>query len=903
MRSLRYCLVCAVMLILCAVQGFAQIKPSIKSSGAPLSYYLPTTITYNPAVPTPESFFGFNVGDWHLRHDQIVAYLQKLAQTSTRVQLQEYGTSYEQRPLVLLTISTPENLKDIERLKREHKQLADPTKSATLNTATMPVFTWLGYSVHGNELSGLNAVPHVAYYLAAAQTPEVETMLKNMIILLDACLNPDGASRFTQWANTHRGVNAIADPQHREHNEGWLSGRFNHYWFDPNRDWLPLQHPEARARVEKFHEWLPNVLTDHHEMGAKNAMFFFQPAAPSRNNPHVPEKVYDFTRMLAKFHASALDSIGSLYFTKEYYDDYYVGKGATYGDLNGGVAILFEQGSTRGHAMETDNGTLTFASTIRNQVLASFSTLKGALSLRKDLLDHQRNFYNSALPEAEKAVVKGYVIGSSSDQARNYHLLDILRRHQIQVYDLAKRTTLEGKTFEPGMAYIIPTAQPQYRLLTALFEKRTSFQDSVFYDISAWTLPLAFGLPYVELKVKPTSDIMGKMLEMQEFPKGSLVGNNTGNNMGNILGGKSQLYAFEWKGYYAPRALYRLLQAGVIAKTATKPFTALIANGSADGSKKQFGYGSIVVSVGIQQERSAEIASLLETIAREDALTVYALKTGLAEAGIDAGSRNIVTVEKPRVMMLVGSGASGAAGVMPADAGEIWHLLDKRMGMDVSIVEMSALPRTNLERYTTIILPSGNYNSLSKAATESLKDWTERGGVLVGVEDATEWLVKQEFLKAELRTNKENPPATVMRRDYADVEQDQGARNLDGAIFEAKLDITHPLGYGYEDRSIAVFRSNTIFLEPSKNPYATPLAYTASPLLSGYIHKDHEKLLKNAGDILVSSLKSGRVIGFTSNPNFRAFWFGTNKLFLNAMFFGHIISNSASLQGGKITDD
>jgi hypothetical protein len=870
-----------VLLLWCSQLVQAQLR---------LDYYLPTasaTLKYNADVPTPEAFFGFQVGEWHLQPEQVNSYLQALAQRSKRFTIKPYARSHEQRPLLLAIVSSPNNIANLEQLQRQHRTLADPTQSQTLNVETMPVVTWLGYTVHGNEPSGLNAVPLVAYFLAAAESAELDALLANSIIVLDPCLNPDGAARFAQWANIHRGVNVVADPQHREHNEGWLTGRYNHYWFDPNRDWMPLQHPESRGRLEQFYQWMPNVLTDHHEMGGNNAMFFFQPAAPTRNNPHTPEKVFDFTRQLAKFHARSLDSVGTLYFTKEYFDDFYVGKGATYGDVTGSVAILFEQGSSRGHAQESSNGVLTFASTIRNQVLASFSTLRGALSLRKELLAYQRSFFATAAQEAEKSPTKAYVLGSN-DAARNYHFLDVLRRHQIQVYELAKSTTLEGKRFEAASAFVIPTAQPQHRLLTALFEKRTTFQDSVFYDISAWSLPLAFDMTTVEMKSKPSSDLQGKLLTQPTFPKGQLL------QSAEQRASRTTIYAFSWEGYYAPRALGRLLKAGCIAKVATKPFEALTAQG-----KQRFGYGSILIPTGIQQEQAAELQQVLETIAREDALTIHALQTGLAESGVDVGSRNVVAVQPPRILLVVGEGVS------PTDAGEIWHLLDNKMGFELSIAEHHQLSRIDLSRYTTILLPNGRYAAMSKGSSDALKAWVENGGVLIGVEEAVQWLASNELLRAEqkrppnIKDIKEEP----QRRDYAMLDQDAGAQNLDGAIFSVTLDPTHPVGYGYESRSLAVFRSNRVFLEPAKNPYATPLAYTASPLLSGYIWRDHEKLLKNSADVLVSTVKSGRVIGFTSNPNFRGFWFGTNKLFLNAVLFGHTINANASLWGGKIEEN
>jgi hypothetical protein len=213
----------------------------------------------------------------------------------------------------------------------------------------------------------------------------VDSLLNETVILLDPSFNPDGLNRFASWVNTHKSQTLVTDPVSRELNEAWPGGRTNHYWFDLNRDWLYVQHPESQGRIAKFHEWKPNILTDHHEMGS-NSTFFFQPGVPSRINPLTPQKNRELTAKIGTFHARYLDKIGSLYFTEEDYDDFYYGKGSTFPDVNGAVGILFEQASSRGHAQETINGVLSFPFTIRNQVTTSFSTLAAARALRTELL-------------------------------------------------------------------------------------------------------------------------------------------------------------------------------------------------------------------------------------------------------------------------------------------------------------------------------------------------------------------------------------------------------------------------------------------------------------------------------------------------------------------------------------
>ncbi|MEM8906307.1 MAG: M14 family zinc carboxypeptidase, partial [Bacteroidota bacterium] len=309
-----------------------------------LSYYLPDQ-NYNPAVPTPESFLGYQVGEWHVGHDQLVAYMYELARVSDRISIREYARSYERRPLVLLTITSPNNHSNIENIKRQHRALSDPTQSANLNTDEMPAIIYQGYTIHGNEASGANAALLYAYHLAAAQGPAVEAMLQQVVVLLDPTYNPDGMNRFASWVNVHKSKNGSPDPADREFNEAFPRGRTNHYWFDLNRDWLPAQHPESQGRIRNFHEWYPLILTDHHEMGTNNT-FFFQPGIPSRTNPLTPQENQDLTEKIGGFHAKALDKIGSLYYSKESFDDFYYGKGSTYPDVNGSIGILFEQASS-----------------------------------------------------------------------------------------------------------------------------------------------------------------------------------------------------------------------------------------------------------------------------------------------------------------------------------------------------------------------------------------------------------------------------------------------------------------------------------------------------------------------------------------------------------------------------
>jgi hypothetical protein len=338
-----------------------------------LSYYLPTDVSYDPNVPTPKSSIGHQVGDWHITHDKLVQYMYTLANSSDRITIEDRGTTFEGRPLLLLTITAANNHLNIENIRQQHLKLTQK-EASTVNIDQMPIVVQQGFSIHGNEPSGSNAALAVAYYLAAAQGPSIDTLLNNTVILFDPSYNPDGLQRFAYWANTNKSKNINPDPNDREYKEVWPGGRTNHYWFDMNRDWLPAQLPESRARIATFHKWMPNILTDHHEMGT-NSSFFFQPGIPSRTHPLTPQQNQDLTAEIGTYHASAFDKIGSFYYSKESFDDFYYGKGSTFPDINGSIGILFEQASSRGHAQESVNGILTFPFTIRNQFTAALSTL------------------------------------------------------------------------------------------------------------------------------------------------------------------------------------------------------------------------------------------------------------------------------------------------------------------------------------------------------------------------------------------------------------------------------------------------------------------------------------------------------------------------------------------------
>lgn len=832
--------------------GFSQVD---------MTYYLPSG-TYNPDIPTPEEVLGFHPGEWHVSHDQLLYYMKALSEKSDRMFLTEIARSYEGRSLVQLTISTPENIADIEAIKEAHVALSDPSTSTSLNTEEMPIVIWLGYSIHGNEASGSNAALLAAYYLAAAQGDEMEGVLQNAVIILDPSYNPDGLHRFSTWVNMHRSHVINPDPNDREYREAWPGGRTNHYWFDLNRDWMPLAHPESRGRIARFHEWKPNILTDHHEMGT-NSTFFFQPGIPSRKFPLTPEKNVDLTHKMAAFHASFLDEIGSLYYSEESFDDFYIGKGSTYPDVNGCVGILFEQASSRGHAQENDYGILTFPKAVKNHFTTSLSTIAAGIAHRKEFLDYQRTFYQTAHREAAADPVKAYVFGSEKTQVKNVALLKLLEQHQIDVYRLKNTATLKGTRFTSEDAYVVPMDQLQYRLAKGIFERRTTFTDSLFYDVSTWTLPLAYNLAYTSLGSKEfNKGMLGSKVENPTLPSGQLIG---------ALG--AYAYAIKPHGYHAFRAIDRLLRKKAVVQVLNEVHTS---------KSMRFPRGTMIIPMGVQEHRRAMIESTLSQILKEDAVDVYALNTGLAVDGVDLGSRSNSTLKEPKVAVLVEGGISGY------EAGEVWHLFDQRLKKKITLLPVDRLG-ADLSRYNRIVIPNMR-GSFSDAQREALKSWAAQGGIVITWKNGGKGLSDGEVtsVKYKLSDRKE-----TRYLPYQDLNEYTGAQVTGGAILEAKIDLSHPIAYGLERDKIPLFRNHNLAMEKSENAYANPLVYTESPLLSGYISEENLDFLKSTPALTISSVGRGKVITFTDNPNFRAFWWGTNKLFMNALYFGEAISRGA----------
>jgi hypothetical protein len=828
-----------------------------------MNYYLPEGTSYRPTVETPQDFMGFLPGEWHYTHDQVVYYCKALAASSDRVIYAEYGRTYENRPLFHLIISHPDNIRRIEEIQQAHVQLSDPKKD--LDVSNMPTVVNLGYTVHGNEQSGVGAAVIMAYYLAAGESRQLDSILREVVILVDPCLNPDGMNRFSSWVNMHKSKNLVSNPASREFNEPWPGSRTNHYWFDLNRDWLPVVNPESRGRIKALQKWQPNIVSDYHEMGT-NSTYFFQPGVPSRNNPLTPAKTFELTKEVGKYHARYLDKIGSLYYSEEDFDDFYFGKGSTYPDINGAIGILFEQASSRGHLQDSKFGPLSYPFTIRNQVYASLSSIEAGWKMRIPLLQWRKEFYQSAIKEANAHPVKAFIFHGGKDDTKSLQFIDILEHHQIEVYT-SKKVWNDGKKSYPVGSYIVPLDQRQYRLIRGIFDTTTSFQDSLFYDVSSWTLPLGMHLQYSPINNKAQlNDLLGSPFSIQELSRRP-----------EMVPPANYGYLLEWWDYNAPIALHQLLSAGVKVMVNHEPFKIPTHRG-----EQQFERGTLIIPLQIQDLSPESVRQQLQTITNNFGLSVHGLSSGQSITGIDLGSPKVDLLKTPTIAILAGSGMSSY------DCGEVWHMLDQKMQIQAILVDANQWGRLDLSKTTHIILPSGS-PSLSDNQVAKLKEWVQGGGILIGLSRANSWLASKGLIALDKAANvpEDNAPNQGI---YAQMSAERGAQLLSGAIFNMQVDLTNPLFYGYEQSDIAVFRRGTDFYKPTKNSYATPGKYAPQPLLSGYVPTKIMPHIGGHAAVMVFSQGSGRVISILDNPVFRGYWTGTHRLLMNAIFLGPTIT-------------
>ncbi len=813
--------------------AMALMGSSVLAQTLPLDQPLPITgvRSYDSAIPLPEQVIGHRIGTRHTRADQIVSYFDAVDAKSPRVLVERQGRSYEGRELIHAIVASPENMKRLDAIqKQNHRLIDEPSRVSDEELARMPVIVWMGYNVHGNEASASEAAILTLYHLAAARGEWIDRLLANAVIIVAPCYNPDGRDRFANWVNGNRGRVALDDLNDREHREPWPGGRTNHYWFDLNRDWLPLTQVESQVRHAHWVKWRPELTTDFHEMGS-GSTYFFQPGVPERVHPLTPQGNKDLTLRFARYHADALGKLNELYFTEERYDDFYPGKGSTYCDLEGSVGILFEQASSRALLTPGQGRTLDFATTIRNQAATSIASLSAAADMRLDFLRHRRESHLAAGRGEGLADWKG--IRLSGDQDRLLMMGRLLLKHEIDFH-----------LDESGILMKFP--QPQGRLIQAMFETRRNFEDTGFYDISAWRFDVAFGLQAEFLSREPLRD-MARVADIQLVHDDWLPGRNP------------YAYVLRWQRHDAPAAAHDLMRSGIEMMLVKKPFR-----------NEKITRGDLVIPV---QQRNLEVNALQQILAeavKKWRISIEPVELAPGEI-LSIGGSGTAALATPKIALAVGTGASSN------EAGELWHLLDQDFQIPVAIVDVDRLPGA-LDKYNTVILAGGSY---SAALGTALKTWVDGGGRLIATSTAGGFVSSSEIWKLESR--RFTPKVGDLA--YGEISKERDRHTVPGTIFEIEFDQTHPLAYQLPKR-MGVFRESGEFFLPSTTAGANVARFTSTPVMAGYISSEVEGLIDRGGAILARRQGAGSVIVIDANPHFRTFFYGSNRILMNAIFFG-----------------
>ena len=827
-------------------------------ASAQSAYFFPAGGDFDPAVPTPQQFLGYEIGSRYTRHDQLVAYFNELARHSDKIRVEEIGRSYEGRPLLIATVTSAQNLQNLETLRRQHVTLADPAQPLSA-AGNSPVVVWLGYSVHGNETSSGEAAMLTAYYLVANRSAETAQWLQQAVVLFDPAQNPDGRDRAASWHNAYASSPASADPADKEHVEPFPQGRTNHYFTDLNRDWLALTQQDTRPKIAYFHQWYPNVQIDFHEMG-KDSTYYFEPSPASMHSPLIPASSYDFNKTLARYHAQSLDALGSLYYTGENFDNFSPVYGSTYPDFHGAVGVTVEQASSRGRVQESVNGLLTFGFTIRNQVATGLGTVRGAVTERDGLLKLQKDFFQSALKQANQQPVKSFVFGDAADPGLTQRLLDLLLQHQITVQALSAPVTVDGQRFEPGSAYVVQAAQPQFRLVHSIFADTPPIKGDVFYGSTSYAIAPAYGIAFAASRSRIAG---GERVASVPAANGGVAGGQAG-----------YAYVFDWRDYNASRALYALQAKGLLTRAAFQPFTAATAQG-----EQSFGYGSIVVPVAGQPLAGAELLAAVDAVARSSGVHIQALSSGQSRGGIDLGSDSVKALRKPAVALVMGEGVSAT------EIGSAWFVLDQHLQLPASKIDPAQLGKITLDRYTTIVLAGGTYTGVDATAVAALKRWINAGGSLITYGTAARWAIEQKLSDEVLGPEEKETEAA--RRAFGDQRDIAAIERVSGNILSADVDNTHPLGFGVPRRQLAVNKENGLSFQPSRNPFSTVVRIDEAPKVNGYLSERNRSRVAGAAWLVVSPQGQGNVVLFADDPAHRKYWHGTERLLLNAIFFGN----------------
>lgn len=805
------------------------------------------------STKTPKEFLGYTLGTRFTNHYRIVEYVKHIEQGKPNVKLIPYGETNEHRPLMVAVVSSSKNMKKLEEIRKSNLQRAGiEPGSPTQNVAVV----WLSYNVHGNEASSSEAMMQTLYALADESDSEVQKWLENTVVILDPCINPDGRDRYVNYYNQTVGAEVNPNLDSQEHNELWPGGRQNHYLFDLNRDWAWQTQVESEQRIKLYNQWLPQVHVDYHEQYVENP-YYFAPAAKPYHNAITPWQG-EFQRLVGKNHAKYFDEEGWLYFTKEYFDLFYPSYGDSYPVFNGAIGMTYEQaGHGKGglQALLQNGDTLKLTDRVAHHYTTGLSTVEVTSIHGDKLLTEFQSYFH----RAPKSKYKSYVIGETNPDKLNALSL-LLDKQGIKYGKAIADKKITGFDYETGIEtssmarkgnLVVSTNQPKGVLTSVLFEPRSKLEDSLTYDITAWSLPYALGFK----AFASTTDVASNKWENATF-----VNNNA----------SGKTYAFVWDGT-------SVKDVALVAKLQTKGLNIRIADEPFTTKTKSYPRGSFLV-LKADNKHLKGYEDIIVAIANEKEVSISVEQSGLAVQGKDFGSSSMRLLEQSKVAIVSGDGVS------PTAFGEVWYYFDQVMNYQVSTVRTDYFNYVDLWDYNVVVFPNGRYKILDENKLKELKRWVSDGGRLILLEGALRSFVdKEQFgLVTTHEEEEEEEEEEIVQESYANRQRKRMEEYIPGAIYKTKLDNTHPLGFGYSNQYFTLKRSSKKYalLKEGWNVGVLP---SGKPISGFAGYKTVEKL-ENSLVMGVEKIGSGSVVYFVDDPIFRAFWQSGFKLFANAVY-------------------
>jgi len=863
---------------------------------------------YDPAIPTVDDVLGYSPGERITWHRDAIRYFEALVDAAPgRISMTRYAESWEGRELIYVVVTSAENMARIEEIKAGMQRLADPRETTRAEAqdiiATQPAVTWLSYGVHGNEISSTEASMLTAYHLLASRgDARVADIMRDTVVVIDPMQNPDGRDRFVHHFEMSEGIVPDGDRISAEHDEPWPGGRTNHYLFDLNRDWFILTQPETRGRIKALLEWYPVAYVDAHEMGSDGTYYFAPEAIPY--NPHLAADQRSSLTLFGQNNARWFDTFGIDYFTREVYDAFYPGYGASWPSYFGSIAMTYEQASARGLLFrQYDGNDLSYRYTVRNHFITSLGTAETVAVNRKKFLDDFYDYQVSAIDEGESDDIRSYILPTQADQPAANKLAGLLVQQGVEVGRASESFKACGETYAPG-SYVINTSQPAKRLIRTLMDADVPLEDDFLaeqerrraknlpdeiYDVTAWSMPLMMNVRAVACNRTISGSFTNAGPEIVQ--PGAVTG-----------GGGSVAYLVPWGTATAARFLSNALQQGLSVKSTDNAFTHM-------GTR--YPSGTLILDVA---DNAENLSSVLAGLAATTGANIVAVDNSWVTDGPNFGSGRVVRFNTPKVAIAWDSPTSSYV------AGNTRFVLERQFDLPITPIRTRRLASSDLSQYQVLILPETgrdqDYASvLGEQGTANLKDWVAKGGVLIGIGTANRYLADPNIdllsIRRENAVNEsdaeesassgadgdDEPLEATVEGSY--VTDEAQYRNLvaaekdtpdpvAGVLVNADVDPDHWLGAGVAPTLKVLVRGTDIYtpMRIDKGVNVARFRGADELLASGYLWEENRKQLAYKPFVVVQKNGKGYVIGFTQDPNVRAYLDGLNVIFMNAIFRG-----------------